>query len=423
MSLISQAKLFGHTRKDISQEEASINAQLLTRAGFIEKNMAGVYSYLPLGLRVLRKIENVIREEMNRLGGQEILMPVLQNKEVWSQTGRWQDSMGGVMYKFKDSGGHEFGLGPTHEEVVVDLLKRHVKSYKDLPLYIYQIQDKFRDEPRAKSGLLRGREFIMKDLYSFTATKDESDSFYQKAQTAYFKVFERLGLKAILVEASGGSMSKKHSHEFMAVTKAGEDTTVFCSACHWAQNKEIASVQAGDACPNCGQPLLQEKTVELGNIFDQETYYTEKLGATYTAADGSVQPIYMGAYGIGVGRAMGTVVEASHDDKGIIWPDEITPADIHLILLSEDTKVAAIGQGLAQKLATKYEVLLDDRISSVGAKLADADLIGIPIQLIVGPKVMPQVEWKQRHDGVVTVVSPDEVMALADKYYVQKDIR
>ncbi len=423
MSLLLQSKLFGHTRKEVAKEEASINAQLLMRAGYVEKNMAGVYSYLPLGLRVLRKIEDIIRDEMNAIGAQEVLMPALQNKEVWSLTGRWQNAVGGTMYKFKDSGGHEFGLGPTHEEVIVDLLKRHVKSYKDLPLYVYQIQDKFRDEPRAKSGLLRGREFFMKDLYSFTATKEESDAFYKRVQDAYFAIFRRLGLEAFLVEASGGTMSKKHSHEFMVVTKAGEDVTYFCRSCHWAQNKEITEVKAGDPCPQCGQPLAEEKTVELGNIFDQETIYTEQMGANFTAADGSIKPMFMGAYGIGVSRAMGTIVEASHDDKGIIWTPEVTPFHVHLILLSDDTKVAAKGHEISQLLTDRWDILLDDRDLSVGQKLHDADLLGIPVQIIVGQKNLPQVEWKLRRDMSTSIVEAADVQQLLEAFYAQAPIR
>ena len=423
MSLISQSKLFGHTRRDISVEETSINARLLIKAGFVEKSLAGVYSFLPLGLRVLKKIEAIIRQEMDSLGAQEMLLPALQNKEVWSQTGRWQNKVGGVMYQFKDSGGKDLGLGPTHEEVIVDLLKRHVRSYKDLPLYLYQIQNKFRDEPRSKSGLLRTREFLMKDLYAFTTSAEETASFYQRAHAAYLKIFQRVGLKAFSVEASGGTMSKKYSHEFMVITPAGEDLTVYCASCQWAQNKEIASAQAGDACPRCGKTLEMQKTVEAGNIFDQETLFTTAQEALFTAADGARRPINMSAYGIGVSRIMGTIVEASHDEHGIVWTPSVAPFQAHLILLADDTKVVATGLQLAQSISQNWEVLLDDRPMSVGQKLHDADLLGIPVQIIVGPKALPQIEWKLRRELSTSLVESAAIPDLLERFYAQTPIR
>ncbi len=421
--ITQQSKLFGKTRKDISADEVSTNAKLLMRAGFIEKNMAGVYTLLPLGFRVFKKIENVIRAEMNSLGAQELLMPVFQDKEVWSQTGRWQDKVGGVMYQFQDSSGKDLGLGPTHEETIVDLVKRQIKSYKDLPVFVYQIQNKFRDEPRAKSGMLRTREFFMKDLYSFTRSAEETAKFYQLAHDSYLKIFKILGLTAFSVEASGGSMSKKFSHEFMVVTSAGEDQTLYCTKCGWAQNMEIAKLKVGDACPNCATVLEVATTVEAGNIFDQETLFTEKMGAVFTDQDGKQKPIYMGAYGIGLGRAMGTIVEASHDDKGIIWTPQATPYEAHILLISDKPEVRASAEKLAADLAVSYDILFDDRDASAGQKFADADLIGIPVQIIFGDKRAPQVEYKLRATGASEVVDISAISKIMTDTYAEKLLR
>ncbi len=418
-----QSKLFGKTRKEVSSEEVSTNAQLLMRAGFIEKNLAGVYTYLPLGLRVHKKIEEVIRQEMNRLGAQEILMPVLQNKEVWMTSGRWQDRVGGSMYQFTDSSGRELGLGPTHEEVITDIISRHVHSYKDLPLYIYQIQTKFRDEPRAKSGLLRGREFVMKDLYSFARTAEESSAFYQKAHDAYLALFQRLGLRAFSVEASGGTMSKKHSHEFMVVTPAGEDITIYCLSCGWAQNKEIATIGEGDLCPRCQKILTQAKTVEGGNIFDQEILFTSAQHAQYADEAGVIQPIYMGAYGIGVGRAMGTIVEAYHDEAGIKWTPATTPYHVHVLQLSQDHDYSQKMMQELQQMANDYDFLIDDRKLSAGQKLAEADLIGIPLQVVIGDKAKPNIEVKYRTDGKRDLMKPADLSKVLKKLYAQEVIR
>ncbi len=381
-----QSKLFGKTRKDISQDEKSINADLLTRAGFVEKQMAGVYNYLPLGLKVFRKIENIIREEINAIGGQEILMPVLQTKELWEQTGRWAE-MEPIMYQFKDHHGSEIGLGTTHEEVVTDIVKKNIASYKDLPIYLYQIQTKFRDEKRAKSGLLRGREFGMKDLYSFHTSEADLDVYYKKAHDAYIKIFQRLGLESFSVEASGGTISKKFSHEFMVINKAGEDLTILCSKCLWAQNKEIATLQAGDKCPKCGQKLKEEKTVEAGNIFNLGTEYSNKLGLKFTDQDGQQKNVVMGCYGIGLSRAMGTIVEANYDEKGIIWTKNTTPYQVHLLSFTKnDKKQKEIVELYEQMKAEGLDVLFDDRDISFSKKLIDADLIGICWQLIVSDK-------------------------------------
>ena len=411
---MKQSKLFGKTRRDISQDEKSINAELLTKAGFIEKQMAGVYNYLPLGLRTYRKIESIIREEINAIDGQEILMPVLQSKELWQQTGRWEE-MEPIMYQFKDHHGSDIGLGTTHEEVVVDIVKKHLVSYKDLPIYLYQIQTKFRDEKRAKSGLLRGREFGMKDLYSFHTNEEDLEEYYQRAHAAYLKIFKRLGLEAFSVEASGGAISKKISHEFMVKDSAGEDLTILCEKCGWAQNKEIAKQKAGDKCPECNAKLSEEKTVEAGNIFNLGNDYSNKMSLKFTDKDGQQKDVIMGCYGIGLSRAMGTIVEASHDENGIIWNKSTTPFDVHLLnLAKKDSKRAdKVYQDLQKK---GFEVLYDDRDTSFGKKLKDADLLGICWQLVVSDK-QDNLELINRADHKKELLSVEQVVKKLKTYY------
>ncbi len=411
---MKQSKLFGKTRKDISGEEKSINAELLTKAGYIEKQMAGVYNYLPLGLMVYRKIENIIREEINNIGGQEIFMPVLQSKELWQQTGRWE-SLEPIMYQFKDHHGSEIGLGTTHEEVVVDIVKKYLTSYKDLPISLYQIQTKFRDEKRAKSGLLRGREFSMKDLYSFHTDEKDLDEYYNKAHDAYLKIFKRMGLEAFSVEASGGNISEKFSHEFMVKTKAGEDITVLCEKCNWAQNKEIAKVKKGDKCSKCGFKLSEEKTVEAGNIFNLENEYSSKMNLKFTDKDGKQKDVLMGCYGIGLGRSIGTIVEASNDNNGIIWTKEVTPFHIHLLNLVKNGKKDV--DKVYNELSKDFDVLYDDRDISFGKKLKDADLIGICWQLIVSDK-QEELELVERSTGKKQLVNIKEVKKILNDYYI-----
>src|SRR3989339_652153 len=411
---MKQSKVFGKTRKDIKSDEKSINAELLTKAGFVEKQMAGVYSYLPLGLKTFRKIEQVIREEIDRIGGQEVLLPALQTKELWEQTGRWQE-LEPIMYQFQDHHGTDIGLGTTHEEVITDIVKKHLASYKDLPLALYQIQNKFRDEKRAKSGLLRGREFIMKDLYSFHASEADLDAYYKIAHDAYLKIFTRLGLQAFSVEASGGAMSANNSHEFMVKTEAGEDLTIFCESCAWAQNTEITKLKDGDSCPNCAKKLKLAKTVEAGNIFRLYTKYSKDMDLKFTDADGKQQLVLMGCYGIGLSRIMGTVVEASHDADGIIWTKNTTPYQVHLLNLVKDDKSKA-DKLYADLQAEGVEVLYDDRDLSFGKKLKDADLIGICLQVIVSDK-QTDLELKDRQTNKTKLLAVKDLLVEIKKYY------
>jgi prolyl-tRNA synthetase len=411
-----QTKLFGKTTKDISQEEKSINAELLIRAGFVAKQMAGVYNYLPLGLRTYRKIENIIRQAMEAIGGQEILMSALQPKELWQQTGRWQE-LEPIMYQFKDHHGSEVGLATTHEEVVTDIVKKHLSSYKDLPLYLYQIQNKFRDEKRVKSGLLRGREFSMKDLYSFHANEEDLDKYYQLAHGAYLEIFKKLGLEAFSVEASGGAMSQQFSHEFMVVTEAGEDLIRLCQKCGWAQNAEISEVKEGGPCPKCQAKVKQLKTVEAGNIFRLGTKYSQALGLQYTDAQGQVKEVLMGSYGLGLGRIMGTIVEASHDEKGIIWTKTTTPFHVHLLNLAKNDKTSKQADGFYETLTKAgWDVLYDDRDLSFARKLKDADLIGICWQVIISDK-QTKLELKNRQTGQQILLVEKELNQELKKYY------
>src|SRR3990167_1439998 len=392
------SQLFTKTRRDISKDEASTNAQLLTKGGFVDKEMAGIYTYLPLGLRVYKKIENIIREEMEAIGGQEVLMPTLTSIENYKTTGRENLD---VLFKTKLYNDAEFVLNQSHEEVVVPLSKQFVSSYRDLPLYIFQIQNKFRNEPRAKSGLLRGREFIMKDLYSFHTYEKDLDEYYELAKKAYFKLFMRMGLEPILTFASGGTFSK-YSHEFQVLTEVGEDEIYVCEKCSVAVNKEI--INEHNFCPECkNKDLKKKKSIEVGNIFKLKDKYSKPFGLTFKNKEGKDQIVTMGCYGIGLGRALGTVVEAHHDDKGIIWPESVAPFRVHLINLetkkqkNKGTESEEIYNNL-QKAG--IEVLFDDREDvSAGQKFSDADLIGCPVRLVVSEKTLEKesVEIKKRN--------------------------
>ena len=398
---MKQSQLFYKTLKEAPKDEPSINAQLLLRGGFIYKEMAGVYTYLPLGLRVLRKIENIIREEMEKIGGQEILMTVFQPKPLWQETGRWSKEIGKVMYKCQEDG-KEVGLGPTHEEMLTDIIRHHVKSYQDFPLYLYQIQTKFRKEPRARSGLLRGREFDMKDLYSFHSSQIDFERYYEKVKKSYLKILKRCGLEGIITEASGAGFIKGFTHEFQVLAEGGEDTIIYCQSHHFSQNKEIAKFKPGDKCPVCKKPLKQGKSIEVGNIFPLGTKYSKAMKAYFIDKDGERKSIIMGCYGIGPSRTMGAIVEVHHDQKGIIWPKEVAPFQIHLIPIENTQKVKKVSQKLYRDLQKRnLEVLYDDREEkSAGEKFAEADLIGIPLRLVISERTLKQnsVEIKKRSE-------------------------
>lgn len=405
-----QSDLFTRVGHTAPKDEEATNAKLLIRAGFIDKTMAGVYSFLPLGLRVLSKIETIVREEMNALGGQELLMPALQPKELWETTGRWTtlDALFRVVSHFKQ----EYALGPTHEEVVVPLVQSHLFSYNDLPCAVYQIQTKFRDEARSKSGLLRGREFRMKDLYSFHASAEDLEGYYEKVKACYTKLFKRLGLQTLIVEASGGTFSK-FSHEFQVLSEAGEDMVYHC-ACGFARNKEIIDgelqkIGLGEKgkCSSCGGELRVDAGIEVGNIFLLKTKYSEPFGLRYKDESGKEQTVLMGCYGIGTTRAMGAIVETSHDEKGMLWPVAVAPFRVHLLELggapAKEVYRALTKQGI--------EVLYDDRDMSAGEKLVEADLLGIPWRMVVSLKTGEKVELKARKDKEGSVVELKQAIA------------
>lgn len=418
------SKLFGKTNKNAPADADSANARFLTQAGFIDQLAAGIYSYLPLGLRVLEKVKNIVREEMNNIGSQEILMPALLPFEPWEKTGRWNDPGPEVMFQFEGRGGKKFGLGWTHEEIVAPLVQKFVHSYKDLPVAVYQIQDKFRNEPRARSGLLRGREFSMKDLYSFHLTPEDLDAYYEKVMDAYLRIYRRCGLEAIVVEASGGAFSK-YSHEFQVITENGEDTILVCDKCRYAQNKEITEYRAGDKCPKCGGSMGEEKAIEVGNIFKLGTRFTEAIDFSVNGEDGKPMKVIEGCYGIGPSRMMGSIVEVYHDENGIIWPKLLAPYQVHLVSLgSKDAAVVEQINNAAASLhdeleAAGVEVLWDDRLdTSAGEKFADADLIGIPLRLVVSEKTLKgnSVEWKERAAEETKLVSITETIDSIKNY-------
>lgn len=413
---MKQSELFGKTIYEIPKDEVSKNAQLLMRGGFVDKLMAGVYVYLPLGKKVLAKIENIVREEMNAIGGQEILMSALQKKEDWQTTGRWDID---VMMKVQTNLDKEFGLGWTHEEAVTPLAKKFVKSYKDFPFSLYQIQTKFRNEKRAKSGILRGREFLMKDLYSFHTNEENLDAFYLKVKEAYFKIFERTGIKdkTFFTYAGGGDFSK-YSHEFQTLTDAGEDNIYICDKCGIAINEEIITDLEGK-CPECGgSELRQEKAVEVGNIFKLKNRFSDAFGFNFLDSDGKEKPVLMGCYGVGPSRLMGTVVELCGDEKGIVWPKEISPFSIHLISLGESDLVKDKSKEIYDALRKNgIEVLYDDRRESAGVKFKDSDLIGIPIRVVLSEKTLQQdsVEIKRRGDEALELIKIESLQ----KYLIE----
>lgn len=411
-----QSLLFTKTRKEAPKDEVSKNAQLLIQAGYIHKEMAGVYSFLPLGLRTLEKIIGIIRQEMNAIGSQEIFLTTLQDKAIWEKTNRWSDDVVDNWFKTKLKNETELGLGFTHEEPLTALMTEYISSYRDVPVYAYQFQTKFRNEARAKSGIMRGREFIMKDLYSFSRDAKQHEEFYEKVKQAYLNIFSRSGLgkKTYLTYASGGTFSK-YSHEFQTITDAGEDTIHVCDNCRVAVNNEIIAEQ--DACPQCGnKDLKKEKAVEVGNIFSLGTKFSDAFGLTYLDEQGQGKPVIMGSYGIGPGRLMGTIVEVLADENGLVWPKEVAPFNIHLVLLhGKNGRAKERADRLYDSLLGKgIEVLYDDRDVRAGEKFADADLIGLPNRVVVSDKTLEsgKFEFKKRTEEKARLIDEKELYSL-----------
>lgn len=396
------------TRREIPHDATSVNHEFLIRGGFVSQESAGIYTLLPLGERVVQNIEQLIRHRMQLLGAEEITMPILQPKERWVTTGRW-DTVD-VLYKLKSRWSNkEYGLAPTAEEAVVPIAKDRIHSYKDLPLAIFQIQKKFRDEKRAKSGIIRGREFGMKDMYSFHASTTDFQQFYEQTRETYLKIFDAFGLDAKVTEASGGEYTTQPTHEFHAISDAGEDSIVYCSNCTFAQNSEISKYHGGDHCPHCNEGLSVNKSIEIGHIFDLGVKFTDAFDLTFMDRDGVKKPVYMGCYGIGTTRAMASIVELHHDEKGIIWPKAVAPYNVHLIGLNVEQE--AVKNQIASLLdALKnrgVSVLYDDRLEAkAGDKLATADLIGIPNRIVVSPRTLAAhaVEFKRRDSEVAQTI-------------------
>jgi prolyl-tRNA synthetase len=420
-----QSELFTKTRREAPKDEVSKNAELLIRAGFIHKEMAGIYSYLPLGLRVRDKIVEIVRDEMNKIKGQEVFLTALQEKTLWEKTNRWDNAKVDIWFKTKLKNETEVGLGFTHEEPLTVIMKDHIQSYRDLPKYVYQFQTKFRNEFRSKNGLIRGKEFLMKDLYSFSA-KEEGDEgrakFYEYVKEAYIKIFNRVGIadKTYFTRGSGGIFTE-YSNEFQTLTEAGEDI-IYIDKDN-KNNKNAVNKEVWDEYKRLDKNQIREvglsiesaverKAVEVGNIFNLGTRFSEALGLYFTDENGNSKPVLMGCYGIGIGRLMGTVVEVFADDKGIIWPESVSPFKIHLVSLSGDDKVKMAADKLYEKLNQKgIEVLYDDRDLRAGEKFQDSDLIGLPYRVIISDKTLEsgRLEMKIRATGETKMVGEEEL--------------
>ncbi|MFC2317037.1 MAG: proline--tRNA ligase [Candidatus Saccharimonas sp.] len=406
------SKNFTRTTKQAPADEVARNAQLLIRAGFVFKTMAGVYSYTPLGLRVLENIKQIVREEMNAIGSQELIMSTLQRKELWQETGRWSDELVDVWFKSTLQDGTDVGFGWTHEEPIVELLRSYLKSYKDLPISVYQFQNKLRNELRAKSGIMRGREFIMKDMYSVHAAKEDLDAYYDQVIEAYKRCYDRFGIgdDTYVTFASGGAFTK-FSHEFQTICEAGEDYIYLHRGKNIAVNEEVLD----DAVKELGikrNELEKVRTAEVGNIFNFGTQKSEEMNLVFTGSDGVQHYAYMGSYGIGITRVMGVIVEKFADEKGLIWPENIAPARVYLVQIGEKSRAAA--DELYETLGAQgVEVLYDERDERPGVKFADAELMGIPLRVTVSDRLLDGKNWEvaMRASGERQLLTTDELLA------------
>jgi prolyl-tRNA synthetase len=412
MTRLSQ--VFTRTSKTVPADEVAKNAQLLIRAGFVHKEMAGAYSYLPLGLRVLENIKTIVREEMNALGGQELIMTSLQRKELWEKTDRWDDAKVDVWFKSALQNGTEVGLGWSHEEPISDMMRNYIASYRDLPAYVYQFQTKLRNELRAKSGIMRGREFVMKDLYSYSVSDEAHQKFYDSVKAAYLRIFERVGLgeHTFLTFASGGAFTQ-FSHEFQTVTDAGEDIIYLSREKKIAVNEEVLTDEVLDQLGLKREELEKIKAAEVGNIFSFGSTKSEQLDLYFLDETGAKKPVILGSYGVGITRLMGVIVELFADDKGLVWPDNVSPAKVYLARLQDTEEVIKAADGLYERLQSAgASVLYDDRDLRAGEKFADADLMGIPHRLVVSTKTVQagRHELKQRTSADSDELTPDEII-------------
>ncbi|MBU2159148.1 prolyl-tRNA synthetase [Patescibacteria group bacterium] len=410
-----QSSLFTKTRREAPKDELAKNAQLLIRAGFVHKEMAGVYAYLPLGIKVVERIKQIVREEMDAIGAHELLMTSLQSKELWEKTDRWDDRNVDVWFKSVLKNGSEVGFGWSHEEPITELMTEYLESYRDLPAYVYQFQTKLRNELRAKSGIMRGREFVMKDMYSYTKDEEAHQKFYDGAIRAYHNVFMRVGLgeRTYLTFASGGAFTQ-FSHEFQTLCETGEDIIYVHKEKRIAVNKEVLTSEVLKQLGVTREELVEEKAVEVGNIFSFGDIKSKQLGLTYRDEEGAEKPVILGSYGIGITRLMGTIVEAFADEKGMVWPESIAPFTYHLVSLAgNDGDIAAFAEGIYEELTDAGKsVLYDDRDARAGEKFADSDLIGIPWRIVIGKEALAtgQVELVNRKTREVTKLSRAELL-------------
>ncbi len=410
-----RTELFIKTRKDAPADEQAKNAQLLIRAGYVYKVMAGVYAFTPLGLRVLEKIKQIVREEMNAVGGQELLMSSLQRKETWEITDRWNDDVVDVWFKSRLQDGTDVGFGWSHEEPIMEMMRQYIASYKDLPTSVYQFQSKLRNELRAKSGIMRGREFIMKDMYSLHASGEDLDAYYNQVIDAYKRVYDRLGIgkETYVTFASGGAFTR-FSHEFQTICEAGEDILYIHHGKNVAVNEEVLDEAVKELGVDKSE-LEKVKSAEVGNIFNFGTEKAKQMNITFTNSEGIEQPIYLASYGIGVTRVMGVIVEKFADDKGIVWSENIAPAKIYLVRIGEEEEVVRMADELYEKLLSAgVEVLYDDRDARAGEKFADADLIGCPVRMTISKKTIAEnaVEMKHRTEAESRLIPLDTAITL-----------
>lgn len=409
-----QSLLFVPTLKDAPKDAEVKSHKLMTRAGLIKQVASGIYTYLPLGYKVIRKIENIIREELDEIGASELLMPALQPSDLWIESGRW-DKYGPELMRLKDRKDREFCLGPTHEEIITQVVRDYVNSYKKLPLALFQIQTKFRDEMRPRFGLMRGREFIMKDAYTFSATEEDLDQWYKLFTDSYIKIFNRCGLDTRIVASDTGQIGGDEADEFMVMSEVGEDTITYCMSCSYAANQEHSELKAGDQCPVCGGTIQEAKGIEVGNIFKLGTKYSEAMGAKFQDQNGAQKAAIMGCYGIGISRTLMASVEQHSTENGIVWPDEIAPFKVHVIPVNtkDETQVALANEIYSNLKKQGFDVLLDDRNERAGSKFKDADLIGISKRIIVGKKAPDGIiEYLDRNIGEKIEIEVEKVYSL-----------
>jgi len=414
---MKRSQMFMKTMKDAPAGEVAMNAQLLIRAGYVHKAMAGVYAYTPLGIRVVEKIKQIVREEMNAIGGQELIMTALQRPETWQETGRWDDDAVDVWFKTKLKDQSELGLAWSHEEAIIEMMKPHITSYKDVPQYVYQFQTKFRNELRSKSGIMRGREFVMKDMYSISLDEQQHEKFYSECIEAYNKVFQRLGIgdDTFVTFADGGAFTK-FSHEFQTICDAGEDVIYLNREKGVALNEEILNDDSLAEMGVTRDELEKVKTAEVGNIFNFGTSKSEEMDFGFTDSDGKRQFVHLGSYGIGITRVMGVLAEKLSDDKGLVWPVNIAPAQVYLVSIGDVSEKAE--ELVAELEAAGVEVIYDDRDARPGDKFADAELMGIPFRIVISERTLQEssVELKSRQsDDSKNIPLPDVVKVLSGK--------